>query len=313
LGAGIPFVERAHEMDLLVTHWEAALAGRPQSVLVTGAPGSGKSRLLAEFDSSLGAVPAEQCPTVLRARFEPSAGGESYHPQPDLLQQLCTLNPNDARLPNGGITLSRLQGPAIRAALTLFLEQAVHRPLLILVDDVQRADADTLRWIAQLNLAGRQTGARASSACRLMILMASRDEAGIDGSTLRVDRSIPLGPLSEVARRDLLEALLPGQGLPLSLIDRVSGASEGNVLYLVDAARSLVDSRQLVQYDGLWQLTRPVDQIDLPPSIAELVMAELDSLPLASRAHQDALHLVDADCELAAQIYAELRVLFDRG
>jgi predicted ATPase len=150
--------------------------------------------------------------------------------------------------------------------------------MLVMIDDAQRAEGDSREWIGQLNLTGRQLSEREFTPGRLMMLVAARPQSGVDGTALQVERTLALAPLSDAARRDLIEALLPGQGLPLSLIDRISRASEGNILYLVDAARGLVQSGQLTKHNGLWQLNRPLGEIDLPHSIEELVMAELDSL-----------------------------------
>jgi adenylate cyclase len=319
----IPLMERSREKETLSTHWEAAVSGRPQSVLVTGAAGLGKSRLLVEFlecVTGAGAYPTEKQPIVLHARFESAAGLEHYSPLVTLLHQVFdfgaedtelvrrrkveewahilgitdkTFVPligyllgwyqDDARLGNGERDLSRLRARAVQAAATLFLSRSAQRPLLILVDDAQRADSASLEWMAQLSVTGREITEREFTPRRLMLVTAARPQSAVSGAALQVDRVITLAPLSEMARRDLIESLLPGQGLPLSLIDRISARSEGNLLYLIDATRGLEQSGQLAKHGGLWQLTRPVKEIDLPPSITELVMANLDSLSPEAR------------------------------
>jgi predicted ATPase len=87
-----------------------------------------------------------------------------------------------------------------------------------------------------------------------------------------------------MARRDLIGHLLPGRGLPLSLVERLSQESEGNPLYLVEAARGIIQSKQLIRQNGTWHLTRPDSQLELPQSIEGLMMASLDALDPPSRA-----------------------------
>jgi predicted ATPase len=89
---------------------------------------------------------------------------------------------------------------------------------------------------------------------------------------------IPLAPLSEMGRRELIEHLLPGHGLPISLTERLSQESEGNPFYLIEATRAIIQSKQLVRQNGTWHLTRPESQIEMPQSIEGLMMASLDSL-----------------------------------
>ncbi len=50
-----PFLGRDRELQTLQGFWQEALAGRGQIVLMSGSPGIGKSRLLLEFQRSLGA------------------------------------------------------------------------------------------------------------------------------------------------------------------------------------------------------------------------------------------------------------------
>jgi predicted ATPase len=122
-----------------------------------------------------------------------------------------------------------------------------------------------------------------------MVLAASRPQAGNLLESAGAASIISLAPLSDRGRRDLIERLLPGRGLPLPLVERLSQESGGNPFYLIEVARGLVQSEQLVRRNGAWQLNRPVNQIDVPHSIEGLVMANLDALdPMARSALQHA-------------------------
>ena len=311
----IPLLERTEEKALLHQHWAAALSGRPQSVLLVADVGLGKSRLMAEFASSLAGYPAEKQPIILHSRFESSGNADNYSPLTSLLHQLFAFGPDDtdlthrrkvedraqvlgisdktfvplvgyllgwyqddARLVGTERDQARLRASAINAGVQIFLKQSVYRPLVLLIDDMHWADALSLEWLSRLNLAGRQLVEHDFIPHRLMTVAALRPQAGATIEALRAERVITLAPLTDLARRDLIEFLLPGQGLPLPLIERISRESGGNILYIVELARGLVQSGQLVRHNGLWQLNRPVNEIDMPHSIAELVMANLDTL-----------------------------------
>ena len=318
--ANIPLLERSEEKELLHQDWANALTGRPQSVLLVADVGLGKSRLLAEFASSLAGYPAEKQPIILHTRFESSGETDDYSPLVGLLHQLFAFNPDDtelirrrkvedraqvlgisdktfvpligyllgwyqddARLASSERDQARLRASAINAGVQVFLKQSTYRPLVLLMDDMHWADAVSLEWLSRLNLTGRELVERDFVPHRLMTVAALRPQAGATIESLRAGRVINLAPLTDMARRDRIEFLLPGQGLPLPLIERISRESGGNALYIVELARGLVQSGQLVRHDGLWQLNRPVSEIDMPHSIAELVMANLDTLSPEAR------------------------------
>lgn len=316
----IPLLERSEEKALLHQYWTTALAGRPQSVLLVADVGLGKSRLLAEFASSLAGYPAEKQPIILHTRFESSGDTERYSPLVGLLHQLFAFSPDDtdlirrrkvedraqvlgigdktfvplmgyllgwyqedARLIGSERDQARLRASAINAGVQAFLKQSTYRPLVLLMDDMHWADAVSLEWFSRLNTTGRELVERDFTPHRLMAVAALRPQAGAVVESLQAGRVINLAPLTELARRDLIEFLLPGQGLPLPLIERISRESGGNALYIVELARGLVQSGQLVRHNGLWHLNRPVNEIDMPHGVAELVMANLDTLSPEAR------------------------------
>lgn len=316
-----PLIERQPEVHALQSHWQHALAGESQFVLISGEAGTGKSRLLAEFVDKLNRYHADKQPLVLQSCGQTASVG-NYSPLAELLAQVFNLSPEDNTLrrrrkvedraeilgitgnqflPLMGYLLGWYEGlgrvakseeeieflrhSALNDAAKLVVLQATRRPVLIIIDDLQWADSNTLQWFNRLTLMKQLLAPeQPDNPVRLMIVGAARLRLGGSSHSLHiVDEIITLAPLSDKARRSLIEQLLPGRGLPSSLVERLSLDSGGNPFYLEETAQGLVQSGQLVRQDGVWQLTRPVEQIFVPHSVEGLVMAHLDALDPAAR------------------------------
>src|SRR4029079_3256901 len=142
----VPFVGRHPELDALAPFARRGLhRGPPGAALLTGEPGTGKTRLLAEVLTSQLATPL-----ITIVGFEPNA------PVPlaavgEVLRRLSAV-------PGPGPSLESLafggRGQQAREPLRIF--EAAHRalssfgPLLIAVDDVQWVDDQSLGLIHYL-------------------------------------------------------------------------------------------------------------------------------------------------------------------
>lgn len=310
----IPLVERDQELQMLHAYWSQASAGSPQIVLLRGDAGLGKSHLLTEFANGLDTSTLDKQPLVLHTYCKSTTDG-AFNPLSNLLYQLFGLTADDTDLirrrkvedrarilginenrflPLMGYLLGWYQNDtrlaidslrefALEVAGNLFLKQSTHRPVMLIIDDLQRTDAETVKWLNRLAAAKEAVQRDAWRVpCRLMVLVASRPQADVLTQLVPIETMI-LTPLSETARRDLIGYLLPGRGLPLSLVERLSRESEGNPFYLVEAARGIIQSKQLVRQNGVWHLTRPDSQIEMPQSVEGLMMANLDALDPITR------------------------------
>lgn len=311
-----PLIERDQEMQALHAHWSNAIAGQPQFVLIQGEAGMGKSRLLNQFVGELNGYVVDKQPLILQAHSEAASIG-NYSPLVNLLTQLFNLYPNETELARRrkvedrakilGITkhdflpligyilgwyrddnrlartsqeLDHLRESAIDATIGLFFRQSTRRPMLLIIDDLQWANTTTIDWFKRLAVIKRAAQSKSAN-YRLMVVIACRPQ--LETKAPPVDHLITLEPLSEIGRHDLINQLLSGRDLPMSLVERLSQESGGNPFYIEEATRGLVQSRQLVRNHGVWQLTRPVDQIYIPHSVEGLVMAHLDGLDPVTR------------------------------
>ena len=177
----VPFIGRADDLRVLRTLISAARRGGAPTVgLITGEPGTGKSRLLRE--SLRAADPAR---TIVVAGFEP------IEPIPlaalgDLIRRL-TMVPGD-----GPRLASLVFGTDERRAETaLPVFEATHRALMAFGSLVLAVD--DLHWIDDQSLALLQYLVRAaeSSASPLVLLCASRHSAAAATFAKGIDGTLP--------------------------------------------------------------------------------------------------------------------------
>jgi predicted ATPase len=91
-----PLVGRAQETALLLERWHLAQEGEGQTVLLSGEPGIGKSRILRALGDALG----ERVSTVLRCQCSPFHVNSAFYPIIDTLERSLrfTREPAGSRL-----------------------------------------------------------------------------------------------------------------------------------------------------------------------------------------------------------------------
>jgi DNA-binding SARP family transcriptional activator len=271
-----PFVGRADELATLRALWRDAASGRAQLVLVSGEPGIGKSRLVDELRRHSEAV-------ALEARAYPAEGPIAYGiaaawlrseavtsrlPRLDRaeLSELARLVPELAAqaaapepLPEAEFR-RRLFGAIAHALL------AAGSPLLLVVDDAQWADAQSLRLIHYLLRAAPSARLLVAATARREELDAGQPLAELVAALQSADRfsEIPLRRLNRSETASLAKEMRDGP-LSVSEVERLYADSEGNPLFIVEALRSGALSAgprvQAVIAGRLARLSQPAAQL----------------------------------------------------
>lgn len=246
-------VGRQSEWAMLRGAWQSARSGRPQLVLIRGEAGIGKTRLAEELVESLRTEDAR----VLTTRCYAGEGRLAYAPiaawlQSDALQPaLASLDPifltEIARL-LPGILVARSDIPAPEPRLESWQRarffDALSRPfraaapLLLVLDDVQWSDADTLEWLPFL--------LRSAADLPCLVVATVRAEEENDNRALpallaeltRLERLtvITLGPLDAVATAHLADEVAE-QVLDADTQARTFSLTEGHPLFIVEQGR----------------------------------------------------------------------------
>jgi DNA-binding SARP family transcriptional activator len=246
-------VGRDREWQQLTADWRDAEAGRSQLVLVTGEPGVGKTRLVEELATWC----AHRGAVIARARSYATEGELGYGVviswlrADDVAAHLRRVEPPDraelARLVPELAGASALAPPPVdEAEQRRRLFEAVARtvvasgrPTLLVADDVQWCDAQSLQLIHYL--------VRLDPSAPLLVVGTVRREELDDDHPLTalasglqlIDRAteIAVGRLDRVATEELARELA-GVDLDAFSVDALHAETEGNPLFIVEALRA---------------------------------------------------------------------------
>ncbi len=255
LSATSTLIGRKQEWESLQEVWHAARAGEPRFVLVTGEAGIGKSRLAEEFllwASQQGAVTA-------KARSYAAEGQLSLAPVTDwlrsdglrtplrqldavwlsevarILPELFAEQPDLPRYES--VTeygqRQRFFGALARAILT------TSQPLLLLIDDLQWCDQETLEWLHFL--------LRFDPTARLLVIGCAREEELPQTHPLRTlllhlrnsmrVTELTLQPL-DAAETAKLASKVANRELDMGLVMHLFQETEGYPLFVVEMVRA---------------------------------------------------------------------------
>jgi hypothetical protein len=295
----------------------ALVRGDGGVLLVSGAPGSGRSRVLdacALEGKLLGAA-------VVRADLRDASSGEwgvASALGNRLLAQFPKQAAEAARLSRNvlGHILEDLRSDDPHTTVTgyapersliirelrdwvLMLSKA--QRLLLVVDDVDRIDDSSLALLSALANKAEQNA--------ILLAVSVADDGKPDEPGLRLLRelgqSIHLAELEDTQTEALIRSVFGDiANLPLCAA-RIHGLSHGNPRAAMSLAQHLVDTGRARYEAGSWVLPASLDESDLPHTLAESLLSRLSELSENARELVDVLALSDEDSIVMAS-YAAL-------
>lgn len=308
--AHAPFIGRGAELKLLRESLARLNEGRGAILAIHGEAGIGKTRLIDEarrtmpgrarwieaaglsYGRSISYGPiigllrsslsgeeggnSAEGPVVLRSIIERMFGERAGEVHP-YLASVLGFDP--------GVPLDHLDGEAmghhLRRALRLYLQQLAQRqPTVIVCEDGHWFDDSSARMVEHVLPVVENES--------LLFILIGRGE--VDGVDTRLRRhamadhpahcaELHLGALSPRESADLTTALLSSERLA-SLRTTIIEKAEGNPLFIEETVRTLCQSGALVRdkRDGVLRLNGEIDDIRVPETIQDVLMARVDRL-----------------------------------
>jgi len=293
------WVGRTHEIAEAQELWRQVCSGEGRVLLVSGEPGVGKTRFVrklsdaAEADGAYvlsgecymeGSTPYAPFSQIIASYFQLPDQTKVELPE-DLLSNLAALAPPlhlvtiQDSIPKP-ITNSHSDQPRIFESFYRFCSiWSTLRPLLIFIDDVQWADADTLYLLRGL--------ARHSQSLPVLIVLTYRDaeldwplamkELLLDLNHERLATHIGLAPLGRTETGNLLSELF-NASVEAEFLNEVFTQTEGNPFFIEEVFRALIETGQIDYRDGQWHYPMLL-AIRIPQTVKAAFHSRLRQLP----------------------------------
>jgi predicted ATPase/class 3 adenylate cyclase len=293
------FVGRNGESEQLQRAQQLVLNGRGQVAAIVGEAGVGKSRLLYEFSRSR----RLRDWLVLASGCVSHRETTSYLPVIDLLRSYFQIQDRDetgairARVTDRILMLDESPQSTLPALLAMFdapvedaawqgldamerrqrtvdavkwLLQRLTRaqPLLVIIEDLHWIDGETQSLLDAL--------VDSIGSTRLMLLVTYRPEYQHGWGDKTYFSQLRLDALSDEDAGELLESLL-GKDVGLDPLKQLL-IEHGNPFFLEETVRTLVETKALTGERGRYRLMRPVQAIQVPPTVQAILAARIDRL-----------------------------------
>jgi class 3 adenylate cyclase/tetratricopeptide (TPR) repeat protein len=296
-------VGRQREMAALAQALARIQEGETYSVVLSGAAGTGKSRLLEEFRDTLDLKKI----TWMEGHAYAYTHNISYYPLIHLIKRYLAIEEGDtpgrvaakleARLVGvrgmrdevapylGGLLSLQYPGvdgmspevwrsrlhQAIMLTLRAFAQQA---PVVICFEDLHWADPMFLNFFRGAVL--EQTpGVLGLYTYRPPLQLFTPAEIKKIGETYQ---EVQLYDLSTAEIQEMLASILQTEEVPPELRRFVQEKVGTNPFYLEEMINSLIDSGILKPDNGHWRLTGPLDESEIPSSIQAVISGRIDRL-----------------------------------
>ena len=296
---GTPLVGRQIDLGIVTGAFQKAVQeSAVQLVVVSGEPGVGKSRLVAELLSFVDAWP--ELVRWRQGRCLPYGEGITFWALGEIVKAEASILESDppqaaaakidavipeeapdaawlrARLrPLAGLAAPEAAREENFAAWRAFVELlAEDRPTVLLVEDLHWADQALLDFLEHL--------AEHIEGVPLLLVATARPELSERApgwaSSARNLANVNLAPLTEAETARLISNLLGTAVLPAEAQQAILDRCGGNPLYAEQFVRLLQDRQILTRAGAGWRLD-PDAEIPLPPGVHGLIAARLDTLP----------------------------------
>jgi DNA-binding SARP family transcriptional activator len=300
------FAGRSMELSQLKRALGRTRTGRGEITAIVGEAGIGKSRLLQEF---LRTLPLDEI-TLLQTGATSQDKETTYAPIADLLRTWLGAGPQDTSEsilekldaqpatqnvsgPFSGAALRSILGLAvedeewadlsppqrrtqiIETVRTVLIHESRKRPTVIACEDLHWIDDESQAVLDGLidDLPG----------ARLMLLVTYRPEYRHDWVGRSFFSLVRVDALPDESALGLIDSLLGSDESLDRLRSLLLKQCGGVPLFIEESVRALAESDSLAGAPGSYRLAKPVDQLELAPTIRDVLAARIDRLATPER------------------------------
>jgi len=297
-----PFLGRERELELLIDGLDRAKSGRGQAFSIMGEAGVGKSRLLYEFRKTI----ANEDVTFIEGRCLSYSTNVAYHPVIDLLKSTYDIHEGDdddrikekvkrglkeqgvdeaSTLPfvlemlsvkDSGINALNLSPEArkdrtLEALRRIVLKASEIRPLVMAIED--------LHWVDKSSEEAFKDMLDAISGAQLLLIFTYRPEFVHTWGGKSYHSQVNLMRLSNRETLAMAAYILGTEVMGEDLEELILEKTEGIPFFVEEFMKSLKDLGMIEWRDSGYYLAKDIQEVTIPSTIQEVIMARVDSLP----------------------------------
>ena len=300
VGAGLtPLVARRRELAQLEAAFESAARGRGHVVFLVGEAGIGKSRMLYEFRRKL----SERTHEWIEGRCASYARSAAFYAIADSIRRRFGIDDRDddaaalekidrvdagddldwtlpfvralVGLPPGNPRVAEMsavsrRSETFRALQARFQRAAERSPLVLVIEDLHWIDPASAEFLAFL--------AESVPATRALIVLTYRPGYVHPFGDRSYHVRLALQPLTETETAAMAGGLLETAELPAEIRELITRKADGNPFFIEEVTKSLLEEGVLRRAGGRIELARKLDEISVPDSIHDVIMARIDRL-----------------------------------
>ena len=297
-----PFVGRERELELLLDGFERVKASKGQAFSIMSEAGCGKSRLLYEFRKTV----ANEDVNFLEGKCLSYSRGVAYHPVIDMLKSNFDIQEGEgdpeirekvkkglkiigvdetSTLPyllellsvkESGIDQISMSPEAkkdriIEALKQIVLKGSEIRPLVMAFED--------LHWLDKSSEDVAKNLLESIPGSRVLLIFTYRPEFVHTWGSKSFHSQLTLHRLSNRESLEIVPHLLGTKEIERALEELILEKTEGIPFFIEEFIRSLKDLKIIEKKENAYRLTRDIQQVTIPSTIQDVIMARVDSLP----------------------------------
>jgi tetratricopeptide (TPR) repeat protein len=292
------FVGRDHELSEARSLWSKAESGEGQTLLISGEPGIGKTRLMRELSTHVevtggrtligfcyeeGGAPYAPFAQILRKALRASSENGFHLPDfvlADLLGLAPELKPYYPDVPpNPALEPDAEQQRLFENMVAFCNEVSQTAPLMMVLDDVHWADSGSLSLMRHLARRIRHKPVLLLATYREVELDAARPfrEVMLALNRERLARRMKLNRLSTEQTSALLEVIFQ-EDISQEFLDGIYHETEGNPFFIEEVCKALIEEGQVFHTAKGWDRL-DMDEMEIPQSVRDVVQARAAKLP----------------------------------